>query len=429
MKAVAGLGWSKLTSIQMKAIPLALEGKDVLVRAKTGSGKTAAYAIPVIQKILSLQKLSSVPAVRALVLVPSKELCQQTARVLKELCSGCSRVVRIVEVSTHTSVEIQRPILLEKPDIVVGTPSRILAHLTAKTLVIKKSLEMLVIDEADLVFSFGYEDDLSMILQHLPKIYQAFLMSATLSDDTDKLGKLVLHNPVVLKLDEEDLTKGHSQLQQYHIRCEADDKFLLIYTLLKLKLIRGKSLIFVNRIDRCYRLKLFLEQFSIRSCVLNSELPQNSRMHIVDEFNRGIYDYIIASDEQTGKGQSQEIIRKKGKRPKIDKDKEYGIARGIDFQGVENVINFDFPTTADSYIHRVGRTARGMDCGTALSFICPGNEEDLLKEAAKRLNQTESVKPYQFRMSEIDGFRYRVTVSPSHHCPAYCLHILFHRML
>jgi ATP-dependent RNA helicase DDX56/DBP9 len=195
-----------------------------------------------------------VPAVRALVLVPSKELCQQTARVLKELCSGCSRVVRIVEVSTHTSVEIQRPILLEKPDIVVGTPSRILAHLTAKTLVIKKSLEMLVIDEADLVFSFGYEDDLSMILQHLPKIYQAFLMSATLSDDTDKLGKLVLHNPVVLKLDEEDLTKGHSQLQQYHIRCEADDKFLLIYTLLKLKLIRGKSLIFVNRIDRCYRL-------------------------------------------------------------------------------------------------------------------------------------------------------------------------------
>ncbi|XP_062523129.1 probable ATP-dependent RNA helicase DDX56 isoform X2 [Corticium candelabrum] len=410
LKSVAELGWSTLTDVQSQAIPLALDGKDVLVRAKTGSGKTAAYGIPLIQRVLSARESSTSSVVRALVLVPSKELCQQTSRMLKSLSSGCSKVVRIVELSTHTSVAVQRPIILEKPDIVVGTPSRVVAHLQAKNLVIRDSLEMLVIDEADLVFSFGYEDDLTVIIEYLPKIYQAFLMSATLSKDTNKLGRLVLHNPVTLDVDERQAENDDSQLTQYHIRCEADDKFLLIYALLKLKLVRGKSLIFVNLIDRCYRLKLFLEQFSIAACVLNSELPVNSRMHIVDEFNRGIYDYIIASDERLDKQQQAATRTKKTKKQR--KDKEYGIARGIDFQGVENVINFDFPPTVDAYVHRVGRTARGKECGTALSLVCPGEEEGRLREAVKRLSKGEvtadSVKPYQFKMSEIDGFRYRV---------------------
>eukprot|EP00731_Ephydatia_muelleri_P020411 Em0013g138a len=296
LKAIAKLGWAQPTLIQEKAIPLALEGKDVLVRAKTGSGKTAVYVIPLIQKLLQASSSGTSMCARALIIVPSKELCLQAARNVKELLAYCPRTIKVLDVCNVTEVVSQRTILLEKPDVVVGTPSRILAHLQQRTLTLKGSLELLVIDEADLVFSYGYEQDLKAIVSYLPSIYQACLMSATLSEDVQTVRKLVLHNPVVLKLEESDLPES-TRLAQYHIRCSVEDKFLLIYTLLKLKLIRGKSLLFVNDIDHCYKLKLFLEQFCIKSCVLNSELPHNSRCHIVEEFNRGVYDYIIATDE------------------------------------------------------------------------------------------------------------------------------------
>jgi len=174
--------------------------------------------------------------------------------------------------------------------------------------------------------------------------------------------------------------------------------------------VQGKTILFVNGINKCYRLKLFLEQFSIKACVLNSELPHNSRLHIVEEFNQDIYDYIIASDESVFDAVSSSQTN--GKKKKREKDKEYGVSRGVDFQGVENVINFDFPPTVDAYIHRVGRTARGDNTGTALSFVA-GNDHKLLKKAEEKLaaefpgEKKEIFKQYQFKMEEIEGFRYR----------------------
>lgn len=409
VKAIAKLNWSQPSPIQENAIPLALEGKDILARAKTGSGKTAAYAIPLIQRILQdKQGDPSSSGVRALVLVPSKELAKQAHRNLKELSLYCSRDVRVTDVA-QGNLSSTKSLLMESPDIVVGTPSVLLGHLQAKNLDLKVSLEMLVIDEADLVFSYGYESDLKVLLSHLPKIYQAFLMSATFSEDVSTLKKLVLHNPVILKLQESQLPSD-DKLTQYFIKCEVGDKFLLIYTLLKLKLVQGKTILFVNGINKCYRLKLFLEQFSIKACVLNSELPHNSRLHIVEEFNQDIYDYIIASDESVFDAVSSSQTN--GKKKKREKDKEYGVSRGVDFQGVENVINFDFPPTVDAYIHRVGRTARGDNTGTALSFVA-GNDHKLLKKVEEKLaaefpgEKKEIFKQYQFKMEEIEGFRYR----------------------
>lgn len=416
LKAVADLGWSQPTLIQEKAIPLALEGKDLLARARTGSGKTAAYAVPVIQRILTSKQSVREQDVRALILVPSKELGQQVQTMIRQLTFFCSRDVRVADISAKADLSAQRPILMEKPDVVVGTPSRVLAHLNAQNLVLHSSLEMLVVDEADLLFSFGFEADLKNLLCHLPKIYQSFLMSATLSEDVQALKELLLHNPVVLKLQGSQLPDS-SQLQQYSIKCEEEDKFLLIYTLLKLQLVQGKTLVFVGAVDRCYRLKLFLEQFGIPACVLNSELPVQSRCHIITQFNQGFYDYIIATDEQSladpaaaaqttaGKEKKKKNAEKGGKA----KDKEYGVSRGVDFQNVSNVINFDFPATVESYIHRVGRTARADNPGTALSFISH-TELDLLSEVEEALtgDNTESVlKPYEFKMEEIEGFRYR----------------------
>uniref|UniRef100_A0A8D3DSZ9 RNA helicase n=1 Tax=Scophthalmus maximus TaxID=52904 RepID=A0A8D3DSZ9_SCOMX len=405
--AVADLGWSQPTLIQEKAIPLALEGKDLLARARTGSGKTAAYAVPVAQRILTSKQSVREQDVRALILVPTKELGRQVQAMMKQLTAYCSRDVRVADISGKADLSAQRPILMEKPDVVVGTPSRVLAHLNAQNLVLHSSLEMLVVDEADLLFSFGFEADLKNLLCHLPKIYQSFLMSATLSEDVQALKELLLHNPVILKLQGSQLPDS-SQLQQYSINCEEEDKFLLIYTLLKLRLVQGKTLVFVGAVERCYRLKLFLEQFGIPACVLNSELPVQSRCHIITQFNQGFYDYIIAADEQSLADPSaapQMITQNTNK--KQAKDKEYGVSRGVDFQNVANVINFDFPTTVESYIHRVGRTARADNPGTALSFISH-TELGLLSEVEEALIGADSVlKPYKFKMEEIEGFRYR----------------------
>ncbi|XP_056287804.1 probable ATP-dependent RNA helicase DDX56 [Pseudoliparis swirei] len=415
LKAVADLGWSHPTLIQEKAVPLALEGKDLLARARTGSGKTAAYAIPIIQRILASKQSVREQDVRALVLVPTKELGQQVQMMIRQLTAFCSRDVRVADVTGKADLSAQRPVLMEKPDVVVGTPSRILAHLAAQNLVLHSSLEMLVVDEADLLFSFGFEDDLKSLLCHLPKIYQSFLMSATLTEDVQALKELLLHNPVILKLQGSQLPDS-SQLQQYSIKCSEEDKFLLIYTLLKLRLVQGKTLVFVGAVDRSYRLKLFLEQFGIPSCVLNSELPVQSRCHIITQFNQGFYDYIIATDEesladpaaalQAGKGKKKKSTERGGGKTK---DKEFGVSRGVDFQNVANVVNFDFPLTAESYIHRVGRTARADNPGTALSFIAH-TELSLLEEVEEALtgdNTGTGLKPYEFKMEEIEGFRYR----------------------
>ncbi|XP_026670793.1 probable ATP-dependent RNA helicase DDX56 [Ceratina calcarata] len=405
LKAIAKLGWFEPTLIQEKAIPLMLDGKDILIRARTGSGKTAAFAIPLIQKILSNKRTQKTQEIKGLIIAPSKELCKQIHDVILSLTIKCSREVRAVDVSPPVDISAQKLLLTEKPDIVIGTPSKLLQHLKANNMKLKKSLETLIIDEADLVFSFGYEDEVKSLLSYLPIVYQAALASATLSEDVITLKKLVLHNAAILKLEEPPLAPL-SQLSHYSLAAEENDKAAILYALLKLNLIRGKTIIFVNTVDRCYKLKLFLEQFGIPTCVLNSELPAVSRCRAVTQFNSGTYDIIIASDEKSL--EEPHLIKvKKGKRKK---DKESGVARGIDFQFVSNVINFDFPLDVNSYIHRAGRTARGKNQGTALSFVSI-RERPLLDEVDSELkhcyNRDNLFKTYQFKLEEVEGFRYR----------------------
>ncbi|KAF5289485.1 hypothetical protein FQR65_LT11859 [Abscondita terminalis] len=411
LKAIAKLGWQEPTLIQERAIPLLLEGKDVLVRARTGSGKTAAFAVPVIQKILNSKQTAIEQQIKALILAPSKELCNQICGVFKDLTTKCSREVRCIDVAPSVDLNVQKPLLVEKPDIIVGTPSRVLQHVKAGNLFLKNSIEMVVIDEADLVFSFGYETELKQLIGHLPNICQGILASATLSEDVKNLKSLVLHNPVVLKLEEPDLAPT-SQLTHYHLQAEELDKATILYALLKLNLIRGKTIIFVNSVDKCYKIKLYLEQFGIRSCVLNSELPATVRCHSVNQFNQGIYDIIVASDEKALEEPGNPKIdkSKEVKKSKRRKDKESGVSRGIDFQNISNVMNFDFPLDINSYIHRAGRTARGNNEGSVLSFVSI-KEKLLLDDVDKYLQQIHGeetvLKAYQFKLEEVEGFRYR----------------------
>ena len=413
LKGISKIGWSVPSLVQEKAIPLALDGKDVVIRAKTGSGKTGAYTIALIQKVLKAKKKGSIDFEKliSIILVPSKELCKQVYRNVLELCSYCSRDVTIFDTG-NSNIQNSKA-LVSNADILIGTPSKILAHINNETINTKKDLKYLVIDEADIMFSYGYENDICTFISYLPKIYQAMLVSATFSKDVENLKNLMLHNPISLRLKESEFPE-EEKLSQYIVKCEASDKFLLIYALFKLNLIQGKSLIFVNSVDKCYRLKLFLEKFYVKSCVLNSELPQYSRVHIVDAFNRGEYDIIIATDEAISV--NTDVMKKKPKKKQNSGSKEYSASRGIDFQDADNVINFDFPTTSDSYIHRIGRTARGHNSGTALSFVTSLLEQDYLSllEEYLKSDVTDSgavLKPYNFKVNEIEGFRYRVNDS------------------
>ncbi|KAE9408059.1 DEAD-domain-containing protein [Gymnopus androsaceus JB14] len=459
LRALADMKFSHSTPIQAQAIPLALgEARDIVARARTGSGKTAAYCLPVVQKILA----GATTGTRALILVPTRELAEQVTRYLVALCKYCEGVVVVNAANTASA---------SAPDIVVATPARALALFQSKVLQ-TPHLESLVIDEADLVLSYGHDEDIRQIFNgsYLPKVYQTFLMSATMTEDVEVLkGMIGLRNPAILNL--EDTPDSLSNLTQYAVRCSSEeDKFLLTYVILKLKLVRGKCIIFVNAddkskdgasVDRCYRLKLFLEQFSIKCCVLNSELPVNSRYHTVQEFNKGVYDYIIASDESGGREEDSDDDHDKGedeemeeftstqredpstipansgsssgsgsrKRKRADPDplppsqkrksksnttknnakSEYGVTRGIDFIDVACVLNFDLPSSARAYTHRIGRTARAGRTGMALSFVGTNDEKIFAKiEKAQQLATTSKILPYQFDTKQIEAFRYRM---------------------
>lgn len=279
-------------------------------------------------------------------------------------------------------------------------------------------------------------------------------MSATLSPELNSLKKVVLHSPVVLKLEDEDGKKnsGDGHLTQFYLQLPRKDKNLVIYVFLKLGLLKGKGIFFVNSTDGGYRLKLFLEQFHIRSSVLNAELPFRSRLNIIEQFNVGNFDYLIATDESTDAVENDDDSEsddenddgddasedeqpvKKGKK----KDEEYGVSRGLDFRDVSFVLNVDFPPSSRSYAHRVGRTARGGAKGVALSLVEKDSYEqhevlqavqddqpkisnvgaatETLQSTAESTDpspdssafEQSQPSPLDFDLREIEGFRYRV---------------------
>ncbi|KDO35547.1 hypothetical protein SPRG_18795 [Saprolegnia parasitica CBS 223.65] len=301
-KACAKMQFVHATLVQKHCIPLALQGKDLLVRARTGSGKTAAFCLPVLQKILAAHTPSTKKSIKALILVPTKELVDQTRAHLWELMYYCRDVVSVLGLSGQ-SVSAQQALLRDVPDILISTPSRLVVHLEAGNVDLKSSVHTVVMDEADLVLSFGYGEDVKKIFNALPKICQHFFMSATLSPELDALKKAVLHNPAVVKLEE-----GHSdgKLQQYYLPVVKKDKDLLAYALIKLGVIHGKVIFFVNSTAAAYRLKLFFEQFIIKAAVLNAKLPHNSRQHIIQQFNRGMIDFLIATDDSVDKDEGDD---------------------------------------------------------------------------------------------------------------------------
>jgi ATP-dependent RNA helicase DDX56/DBP9 len=238
-------------------------------------------------------------------------------------------------------------------------------------------------------------------------------MSATLSDDVETLKGLILHNPVHVKLEEAE-EELESRLSQFYLLSnDEEEKFLHLYTLLKFKLLPGKALIFVNDIDQCYRLKLFLDRFSIRVAVLNADLPLGARLHIVNQFSRGVFDYLIATDDSISEEEEAAALDSshKGKgKPKGKGKKRPSVhaARGIDFRDVESVVLFDLPRTVIEYVHRIGRTARAGASGSAVTLIAK-EERDSFDAIYRAVEEGgREIRPFAINTEEADAFRYRV---------------------
>ena len=442
LQSLAKLKYLEPTSVQARVIPLANEGKNILAKSKTGSGKTAAYVLPCIQSILLAKVNSSkTKSTSILVLVPTRELSDQVTRVFASLSEFCGKDVRALNLDQKASEAVLAAKLNETPDIVVSRPKKV-AELVSNSTLSLNGIQKLVVDEADLVLSYGYEEDISQISQALPSGIQTFLISATLTPEVDQLRATFATDYSVVDI--EDKEEKGQEVKQYVVKCSEEDKFLLVFVIFKLKLVKGKCIIFVADVDRSYRVKLYLEQFGIRSCILNPELPVNSRLHAVQEFNRGLYDILIAADDQEVIGG----VKRKSKKSTADAEKEdaeedaatddeteqpvsktpkrskdFGVSRGIDFQNVTTILNFDLPTTSRSYTHRIGRTARAGQSGTALSFIVPKDlhgkhkyttipstrhdERVLEKIKARQAAKGRELLDYNFDMSQVEGFRYR----------------------
>lgn len=339
------LGWDTPTPIQQLVIPKACEGFDILGGAPTGTGKSAAFLIPLICRLKNTQG----KGVRALILEPSRELAIQTCEVCNQLCEGENDISCGTIIGGADRVE-QRQLT---DTVIVATPGRILEFLRKEWL-IPSDVEYYVIDEADRMLDMGFFDDVNKITQSLEKQCQTLLFSATLEGaGIREFAEAVLHNPIEVRLGagEDSLDKLPDLLSSRAYYASSDVQKLKIVSEL-LRTVKGKSIIFVKTRERLQRLDVALRRQGFKCATLQGEMSMSERQAAMRRFKEGQTDILIATDVA---------------------------ARGIDISDITHVYNFDLPGNAAIYVHRAGRTARAGASGIVISLVLAPEIENLEK--------------------------------------------------
>jgi ATP-dependent RNA helicase RhlE len=356
LAAVRELGFSEPTPIQILAIPPALEGHDVLASAETGSGKSAAFGLPVISRLAGQPRGKT----RALVLAPTRELADQIAKHLTALAKHTG--VTVAAVFGGVGFNPQVKALKRGPDIVVATPGRLLDHLQQKTIRLD-DISTLVLDEADRMLDMGFLPDVRRIIRYLSPTRQTLFFSATLPPQISGLVKEILRDPVRVELAAK--AAPVQTLSQTLYAVPQESKTDLLVELLKDNNIFS-AIAFTRTKARANRLAAALQKHRIPVDLIHGDRSQSQRTHALENFKRGKYRILVATDIA---------------------------ARGIDIAELGHVINYDVPLAAEDYLHRVGRTARAKASGDAITFVS-SDEEPLIKQIefvlGKRLERTKN---------------------------------------
>ena len=355
-KILSAIAYPTMTPIQAKAIPLVLAGRDVMGAAQTGTGKTAAFSIPLLQKMMKHENASMSPArhpVRAIVLAPTRELAIQVADNVKTYASKCN--LRSAVVFGGMNMKEQTVELKAGVEVLIATPGRLLDHIEAKNCNLSQ-VEYVVLDEADRMLDIGFLPDLQRILSYLPKTRQTLLFSATFSPEIKKLAQSYLQDPVLVEVARPNQTA--TNVEQRFYRVEDDDKRHVIRQILRDRDIK-QSIVFVNSKLGAARLARTFERDGLRTTALHGDKSQDERMKALDAFKRGEFDLLVATDVA---------------------------ARGIDIAALPAVFNFDIPFNAEDYVHRIGRTGRAGASGLAVSFVS-GKDARLMADIEKLIGK------------------------------------------
>jgi ATP-dependent RNA helicase RhlE len=360
-RAVAEMGYETMTPIQEQAIPVVLQGRDVMGAAQTGTGKTAAFALPLLQRMMVHQNPSTSPArhpVRALVLLPTRELAVQVAEQVKLYAKYTH--LRSAVVFGGMDMKPQTLELKAGVEVLVATPGRLLDHIEAKTAALHQ-VEYVVLDEADRMLDIGFLPDLQRILSYLPKKRITLLFSATFSPEIKRLASSYLQDPILIETARPNETA--STVEQLFYSVTDDDKRHALKHLIKEKGVT-QAFVFVNSKLGCARLARSLEREGLKTTALHGDKSQDERLKALEAFKKGEVDLLVATDVA---------------------------ARGLDIKDVPAVFNFDVPFNAEDYVHRIGRTGRAGASGLAVTFVnnsdarLLGDIEKLIKKKAELL--------------------------------------------
>lgn len=359
---VKAAGYVTPTPVQARAIPPVLNGHDVMGLAQTGTGKTAAFVLPILHRLMQGPR----GRVRALIIAPTRELAEQ----INEAIGSLGKQTRIRSVTVYGGVGMNPQIqkLRNGVEIVVACPGRLIDHMNQRTINLSH-LEVLVLDEADRMFDMGFLPDIRKIIKHVPDKRQTLLFSATMPDDIRKLAHEVLHTPVTVQVNH---TAPASTVAHALYPVEQHLKTPLLLELLR-HTDTESVLVFTRTKHRAKRVGQQLEIAGYRAASLQGNLSQNKRQAALDGFRSGSYQVLVATDIA---------------------------ARGIDVSGISHVINYDMPDTADAYTHRIGRTGRAAKTGDAFTFIT-AEDGDMVRSIERILGEKVErriLKDFDYKM-------------------------------